>query len=136
MNLNYLKPPVYYLKRNIFNSNGEFKNISFFKNKLTIIFIHGDFCGYCKMAKPEFQKAADLNKNENVLFTSIQIDGTEEGEKECYDILDKILINFSGFPDYAVFYNNVPVFKQIPGRDYKSILQFTEDFLKENPSYY
>lgn len=116
-----LTKPVFYLRIQDFDHEGNLKN-PIFKNKLVITFIHADFCSYCLQAKPEFQKAALENKNKNIIFTAIQIDGEDPGEKKCYNILDKILSNYQGFPDYAIFFNSKPTFETISNRDSNSII--------------
>lgn len=127
-----LTKPVIYLRIKDFDNNGNLKN-PIFKNKLIITFIHANYCHYCLVAKPEFQKAALENKNKNIIFTAIQIDGEEPGEKECYEILNKILKNYQGFPDYATFYNNKPIFETISKRDSQSITnELTKIFVYNN----
>lgn len=117
-----LKSPVFYLRRSDFDKHGNLLD-PIFENKIVIVFIHADYCGYCQMAKPYFQKAAELNTNKNIYFGAIDAYGENEGEKECSNIFDKILKNFQGFPDYVFFINRKPKFIELEGRDTESILK-------------
>lgn len=121
------EPPIFYLRRQDFNDDGSINNV-FFKNKLLIIFIHADYCGYCHMAKKDYQEAAEENKNKNIFFGAIQADGNNRGEKECSEIFSKICSNFQGYPDYAIFYNGIPVFLEIQSRDKKTILDTLNEY--------
>lgn len=124
------KSPVFYLRRNDFDSNGNLTD-SVFKKKLTIVFIHANYCSYCTAAKPEYQKASLINANKNFLFAAIQADGNEQGESQCSEILGQITINkFKGYPDYALFIDGKPIDFEVSGRDANSILKSINKYYK------
>lgn len=129
-----LKSPVFYMRINDFEKNGNLKS-DFFQNKIVIVFIHANFCGHCHSAMPEFQKAANTNKDPNVFFGAIQIDGDTKGEKECDMILDKILSDYRGVPDYAIFYNKKPTNIVVQSRDSKTILNTVKTIKNKKFSY-
>lgn len=129
-----LKKPIFYLRRSNFDKNGNIRNL-FLKDKILIIFVHADFCIHCRNAKQDYQNAAIENKSSNVHFGAIQADGNTKGEQECEEILPKILKNYRGFPDYAIFVNCEPLLHEIKSRDTKTILstlQQIEYNLKKN----
>lgn len=117
------KEPVIYLRKNNFNSKGELAHPNY-RDKIVIIFIHADYCHYCRIAKKDYQIAAEKNNRKNICFTALRIDGTVPGEKECRDILNKISLKFAGFPDYVVYVNNRQRLDfELSGRDHESILR-------------
>lgn len=113
--------PIFYMRSSDFDKNGNLKN-NFLQKKITIVFIHADFCIYCTHAKPEFQKAALENKYPNtIFFGAIQADGNLNEERQCNEIFDKIC-HFEGFPEYAIFIDGKPSFVKMTGRDKQTIL--------------
>lgn len=118
-----LTKPVYYLRRHDFDISGNLID-KYFSNKIVIVFIHTTLCIYCKIAAPEFQQAANMNTNPNFVFAAIQADGNCPGERECAFLFSKILrTQFRGFPDYAIFKNNMPTGINVPSRSKESILK-------------
>lgn len=102
--MKYLNYPIYYLQMSDFNSNGDIINPDIPKDVPVMIMIQGNFCGYCTQSKPEYQTFANKNIN-RVFTTTIQADGTEEGEKELGDIVKTIDSTFQGYPHYIAYYN-------------------------------
>ncbi|QIH04966.1 hypothetical protein [Dasineura jujubifolia toursvirus 2a] len=125
-----LKPPVFHLRRNDFNCKGELVD-NFFHDKIVVIFIYADFCGFCHSAAPEYQKAANFSlkifPENTVYFGAIRADGNIKGEKECENIINK-LTNFEGFPDYAILINGKPVNFKFTQRDHIYILHTIKKF--------
>lgn len=118
-----LTKPVYYLRRQDFDIKGNLVE-DYFRDKIVIIFIHTTMCVYCQMAAPEFQQAANMNTDPNFVFAAIQADGNCPGERECAELFSKMLrAQFRGFPDYAIFKNNVPTGMNVPNRSKESILK-------------
>ena len=101
--MKYLNKPIYYLQRNDFDDNGNLINQNIPKDIPTIIMIQANFCGHCVTAKPAYQELAN-KMNGKVFFATIQGDGTEPGEKELNDILNKIDLKFKTFPTYIAYY--------------------------------
>lgn len=120
-----------YLRSDDFKMNGNLID-DYFKNKFVVVFVHADFCRYCIDAKPEFIKALTKNKNNNVLFFGIKLDGDVKGESECEIILHRILKNYEGFPDYAFFYDKKPILNvdSVVERDCDSILKNIDKIIK------
>lgn len=120
-----LNSPIIYLKCSDFTKSGRLRN-PYFKDKLVIIFIHANYCVYCIDAKPEFQRAADHNQNQDIVFAAIQADNDHENQDLCRDLFPKLVKNFEGFPSYAFisFGRKLPV--KIRGRDANSLLRTLE----------
>lgn len=116
-----LRYPVIYLRRSNFNNDG---TLNVLKNKTVVCFIHSDTCPHCVRAAPEFEIAATrMLGNPNVIFTAVQLNGTEEGESEISDLLDFILPEYRGVPDYAFFKNGKSLKLTQQERDADSILE-------------
>ena len=110
-----------YLEGVDFNSDGTLK---VFGDKTKIVMVQANFCGHCIRAKPEFQKAKDMNTNKNVVFCTIQGDGGES-EKQA---MMYIKPHFSGFPTYMIFDKNGKMVTTFDKRDANSLLEIASDF--------
>ena len=99
--MKYFNDNIFYLQRKDFDNNGKLINNRIDNEKLIMIMIQANFCGYCTMAKPDYKKFADANKD--IVCMTIQADGDEEGEKELSKILKNIDSSFRGFPHYVVY---------------------------------
>lgn len=87
-----------------------------------IIMAQGSYCGYCKMAIPDFQKLA--NSVSGVVCASIQIDG-EESEKQASKLIGKWDPEYKGVPFYLGFNSNGQYVKtHTGGRDTSSLVAF------------
>ena len=114
---------VAYLEIDDINPNGDLK--SYVNNGLPVIIMaQGNFCGYCKTAKPAFQ---DLAKSNNeVVCCSIEIDG-EDSEKAASKLIPKWDKNYRGVPTYLGFNKHGKYIKtHTGGRDKKSLEQFVK----------
>lgn len=103
---------VYYLEDSDFEGNKlvGFQRNPMFQNKPVICMAFADWCGYCKIAKPEYQKVANKieemkNKQGDVPFyvACIKADGGSEGEQKLAKRLKDILPGFRGFPHILKF---------------------------------
>lgn len=122
-----LQYPVIYLRRKNFESSGTLKVL---KNKIVVCFIHSDTCPHCINAAPDFEDAATrMMDNKNVIFTAIQLNGDEPGENECRELIDYILPEYRGVPDYAFFKNGKPLKIVQEGRDVDSIIDTIDKIL-------
>lgn len=118
----YMPKNVLYLRRKNFSYDGKL-NVYGLEKKIVIVFIHGNFCGFCHKAAPDFIKAANSFENDvSVAFAAIQIDGDVPGERETKEILPYILNEYVGVPDYAFFYNGSPLFEHLDDRRADSII--------------
>jgi thiol-disulfide isomerase/thioredoxin len=91
---------VIHLRRKDFDCDGNL--LAWHGNKTIIVMIYASWCGFCKVAFPEYVKAASMNSNRNLIFAAIKADGEVEGERECENLFEKIIPGFEGFPDYGV----------------------------------
>ena len=120
----YLTKPIAYLTSKDFDNNGDLTNPQI-KDKTVIILCQTNWCGYCSMIKPTYQKLADKNDN-NFVCATLQVDGERSDEKELNDIIKKVDKSFRGFP-HIMLYKNGKYNKTFEGkRDLKSL----EDFVK------
>ena len=94
--MSYLTKPVIYLEPKDFTSLG---NLKHFKDKICVIMVQANYCGYCNDAKPSFQKFAENNKN--IVCLTIQGDD-EKNSNSLSKIIQKIKPSFQGFPDYIL----------------------------------
>lgn len=88
---------VAYLEDGDITSDGKLKIPS---NKPVVVMISGDFCGFCRKFKPEFQKAANQTGGK-VNMATITIDKEKKLGKE----LTSYIPNFKGVPMVVVFKN-------------------------------
>ena len=86
---------VVYLQKEDFSSDGTLITPH---DKPVVVMIMAGWCGFCKKAKPEFQKFADLKNGKDVYVAVIKTDGETESEKELGKMVNKICPNFRGFP--------------------------------------
>ena len=120
----YLNYPIAYLVDKDFNDNGNLINDKIPKDKPVLIMIQANFCDYCTIAKHDFQKFAEKNKNK-VFSATIQGDGTEQGEKELSAKLSTLFPDFKGFPEYVKYKNEKFISIHKGGRKLKDL----EDFI-------
>ena len=120
--MSYLNKPIGCLQDFDFNAKGELINKDIDKNKTVIIMIQSNFCGYCTMAKPAFQKFAENNKD--VVCLTIQGDGSHPGEKELNDRIKIIDPTFRGYPSYVAYKNGKYVKTNEVGRSETDLRKF------------
>jgi hypothetical protein len=95
-------------------------NPNILQGKSAVIMLQGDFCGYCTMAKPEFQSFFNDMKDK-IFIGTIQIDGGSS-DKEANQ---KLQIPTQGVPAYLGFDKNGNFVKIHEGkRDSSSLKQF------------
>ena len=125
--MKYLTIPVIDLKNEDFDKLGHLINPIIPKDKPVIIMIYANYCGYCTIAKPDFQKFA-INSVGKYICATIQGDGDD---KKLHNKLKKIYPNFQYYPSYIV-YNNGEYVKDYneSGRDVKSLTTFAESLSK------
>ena len=70
-------------------------------NKPVLLMIQGNFCGWCTVAKPEFQKLA---KNPKFSVLTIQIDDNKSGQKASQKI--QKVFSSKGVPLFLIFDRN------------------------------
>lgn len=119
----YLNTPIHYLQDSDFNSKGMLCNEKIPKDKPVLIMLQANFCSWCTKAKPDFQKFAEKYKDQ-VFCATIQGDGEEEGEEKLKDRIETIFPNFSGYPDYYLFYDGKRMKKEITGRSVAHLEKF------------
>jgi len=111
---------ILYLEESEFDNN--FRLISKIKkntgkpyfSRRTVVFVQGNYCGYCSKMKPTFQKVADKLNDENIDFATICIDSKNPKEKIFQtDVLTKIIgENLNGVPLILIFDNGHVTKKQ------------------------
>lgn len=115
MNEKNLSPPVIYLENSDFKADGTLKTPP---NVPCVIMIQSNSCGYCTIAKPDFQNFAE-KYNKKVKCLSIEADSNPKG---WHSLLPKIKPGFRGFPDYLLVGENK---KQIGNnRSFQDLVEF------------
>jgi thiol-disulfide isomerase/thioredoxin len=91
--------------------------------------IQASYCGHCQAAKPDFEKAANMNRSKVQLCT-IQIDSSDAGVKKLAKRMESILskhsIQFQGVPTY-VLWKNGKWYEYEGSRDEKTLLEFVNE---------
>lgn len=123
--MDYLTKPVAYLDTNDFDDNGNIINPMIPKDKPVFIMLQGNFCGFCKMAKPDFQKFAE---NTELFFcATIQADSKNPDVINLQPKMDKIYPNLVGFPSYIILYQDKKIIYS-GGRSYNDLKNFENEF--------
>jgi len=117
----FLNYPVGYLQKTDFDTNGNLINPKLPKDKNILIMIQANFCGYCTKSKPDFQNLANEG---DVVCMTIQADGTEKGERELGEMLNKIDPSFRGFPHYVLYRGGERVSTHDGGRSKAELKSF------------
>ena len=90
-----------------------------------IVFVQGSFCGYCTQAKPAFISLAKKYSDKNVIFATVQIDGSESEKKLGKKLNDIIRPDaMQGVPAYLKFKDGKYVAMHNGGRDEQSLVKF------------
>jgi thioredoxin-like negative regulator of GroEL len=86
---------IFYLENSDFSQDGKLLINS---DKMVVILLQADFCGYCKQFKPEFDKVVSaLGKKVN--FATIKIDD----DKELGKRIGQFIPEFKGVPTVVLF---------------------------------
>jgi len=99
-----------------------------FKDKKFIVMVKADWCGHCQHASPEFEKAAEIMKNDNnVLFCYADITGDTAEEKEISKMAKDFFDGFRGFPNISVFKNGKEIKKHSGQRDAETFISLVKN---------
>ena len=128
--MDYLTNPVAYLDANDFDDSGNLVNTSIPTDKPVFIMIQANFCGYCKMAKPDFQTFAQNNKN-TFFCATIQADSQNPNVQELRNKMNSIYPNLPGFPSYIIFFKGKRIIYSM-GRTLVDLQAFADGF----PNYF
>ena len=124
--MDYLTKPISYLDINDFDDNGNIINpMILIGNKPIFIMLQANFCGFCKMAKPDFQKFAESTKR--FFCATIQADSKNPDVVNLQPKMDKIYPNLVGFPSYIIFYQDKKIIYS-GGRSFNDFQKFEEEF--------
>ena len=98
-----------------------------YKDKLFMIMVKADWCGHCKTATPEFEKACEILKNDNVIFCYVNVTGKTPAEVETKPLVSKFFKDFRGFPNITSFKNGKEFVKYNGPRKADSFVQFVKE---------
>jgi len=112
---------VPYLEISDFNSDGTLRDLVG-KGKCVVVMVQANYCGYCTVAKPEYEKVA--KSTNKVIFATVCIDGNPE-EKQVSKFIKEWDKSHKGVPSYFGF-DKHGKFKEVHkgGRDSKSLQKF------------
>ena len=93
---------IFMLEDAAISSEGE---MMFAPGVVRIVLCQASWCGHCKDAKPEFQKAADQLSGSRVVFCTIDCSGGGDASKSHKDLVSRLgkLFEVRGYPTYLVF---------------------------------
>jgi thiol-disulfide isomerase/thioredoxin len=119
--MKFLRSPIFYLESSDFDSDGNIIN-PHINTKLPIfIMIQANFCGYCTMAKPEFQRFAEVFENQ-VTCATIQAD-SEKPDHGMKNLISILCPELQGFPTYIILYQNKIILYN-KGRSFEDMKNF------------
>ncbi len=125
--MEYMTKPVAYLDSSDFDDEGNIINKDIPQNdKPVFIMIQANFCGYCRIAKPDFQKFCE-NNVDKFFCASIQADSNEQLVKDLQPKIGKIYPNLMGFPSYMLYYKGKKIFYE-GGRQLQDLQAFADGF--------
>lgn len=128
--MDYLTRPVAYLDGNDFDDEGNIINPDIPKDKPVFMMFQANFCGFCKIAKPDFQQFAE--KNPNFFVATIQSDSNVPEVSKLKNKINKIYPNLIGFPSYLIYAKGKRIIYN-GGRSYKDLQTFADgldDYIK------
>lgn len=102
--MKFLLPPIFYLESSDFDEYGNITNPHIDTSLPLFIMIQANFCGYCTMAKPDFQRFAYAFKDK-VTCATIQAD-PERPDPNMRKLISIIAPELTGFPTYIIMYKN------------------------------
>ena len=123
--MDYLTKPIAYLDGNDFDDDGNIVNSNILNdNKPVFIMIQANFCGFCKMVKPDFQMFAE--NNPNIFVATIQADCDNVNvQKLMATKINKIYPNLVGFPSYLIYASGKRIIYN-GGRTLEHLQNFTD----------
>ena len=122
--MNNFNSQVAYMEDKDFDNDGNPINQQIPNGISVVIMIQTSWCGYCKKAKPDFQKFANKHNKTKVFCATIQPDGDRESEKILGKRIKTIDPDFKGFPHYVLYKSGKRVDKEIKGRSVKHLEDF------------
>ena len=125
---------VHYMEDFDFDKKGNLINKQIPTDMLVLIMIQASWCKFCKDSKPAFQDFAN-QMSKNVFCGTIQENGHKKPKSEIPlgKRLKKIIPDFNGFPDYALYKNGKIINVKTTDRDVNSLKKFCEPhILKTN----
>ena len=99
-----------HFKRNVKHlGDGDFdRSGRLLQRGLCAVMIQGEYCGHCKVMKPQFQQAVD-NSPRGITWATVELDGKRPDQKKLAARLAGILknhrVDFRGVPMVVVFLN-------------------------------
>ena len=119
-----LQKPIVYLESTDILQDGSIVNSTLLsKNIPIVLMIQANYCGYCTMAKPEFQSFANQTQGK-VSCATIQGDLKLEGVSNINNVKE-LYPDFKGYPYYILFNSSgkrVP--REIQSRDMNGLKSF------------
>jgi thiol-disulfide isomerase/thioredoxin len=129
----FLTDPIKYLESSDFDDDG---NIMYSEilpsNKPLMILLQSNSCGYCNMAKPDFQRFAEFNKD-RLTSATIQFDAAADPKFRSLNLnftpekVNNIYSGLRGFPSYVLYIGNTK-YKYDGNRDFESLNNFIRNF--------
>jgi thiol-disulfide isomerase/thioredoxin len=102
--MKFLLSPIFYLESSDFDEYGNIVNPNIDTSLPIFIMIQANFCGFCTMAKPDFQQFAYAFKDK-ITCATIQAD-SERPDPNLKQLLSIIAPELTGFPSYIILYKN------------------------------
>ena len=124
--MKFLTPPIFYLESSDFDSNGNITNPNINTDLPIFIMIQANYCGYCTMAKPEFQRFAKTFQNK-VTCATIQADPVQP-DPDMKNIINIICPELTGFPTYVILFNHRSILYEY-GRSSQEMEKYFNFFL-------
>lgn len=127
--MDYLTRPVVYLDSTDFDDEGNIINPLIPTDKPIFIMFQANFCGFCKMAKPDYQEFAE--KNPDFFVATIQADSQNPNVVNFKTKINKIYPGLVGFPSYMLYAQGKRIIYD-GGRSYRDLQTFAnglQDYL-------
>lgn len=122
--MKFLLSPIFYLESSDFDEYGNIINPDINTSLPIFIMIQANFCGFCTIAKPQFQKFA-LAFKDKVTCATIQADSNDPNLKQLLSIIAPEL---TGFPTYVILYKNKIILYEY-GRKFEEMELYFNFFL-------
>ena len=129
----YLTEPVLYLESNDFDDDGNIKYSDYLPiDKPDMILLQSNSCLYCNMAKIDYQRFAEHNRDK-ITSTTIQFDAITDPKFKTLNLnfthqqVNNIYSDLRGFPSYVLYIGNSK-YKYDGKRDFDSLNNFLNNF--------